>query len=90
MEQKEFLIYHESEFTTVEKIGEGSFGNVYLIEDPKTKIKYALKKVEKNKTLINLQSLIAEINSLSKCTYPTILKLYGSGRDTCYSLITEY
>ena len=63
MEQKEFLIYHESEFITVEKIGEGSFGNVYLIEDPKTKIKYALKKVEKNKTLINLQSLIAEINS---------------------------
>ena len=59
--KKDFFIYHESNFITLEKIGEGGFGNVYLIEDPKTEIKYALKKVEKNENLINLQSLIAEM-----------------------------
>ena len=33
------------DFITYEKIGEGSFGTVYLVEDKETKVKYALKKV---------------------------------------------
>ena len=60
------------------KIGKGAFGNVYLVEDQETKIKYAVKKIERQDSITNLESIMREIDALIQCKYPTIVKFYGS------------
>ena len=61
-------------------LGEGSFSIVQLYEDKKTKIKYALKKMDskkvekitKNKKLID-----TEVNIHGRISHPNIIKLYN-------------
>ena len=75
-------------------LGEGSFSIVQLYEDKKTKIKYAVKKMDsekvekitKNKKLIN-----TEVNIHSRISHPNIIKLHNffKYKNLCY-LILEY
>ena len=75
-------------------LGEGSFSIVQLYEDKKTKIKYALKKMDskkvekitKNKKLID-----TEVNIHGRISHPNIIKLhnYFEYKHFCF-LILEY
>ena len=75
-------------------LGEGSFSIVQLYEDKKTKIKYAVKKmnsekiekISKNKKLIN-----TEVNIHGRINHPNIIKLHNffKIKNICY-LILEY
>ena len=75
-------------------IGEGSFSVVQLYEDKKTKIKYAVKKmnpekiekISKNKKLID-----TEVNIHGRISHPNIIKLHNffKNKNLCY-LILEY
>ena len=75
-------------------LGEGSFSIVQLYEDKKTKIKYAIKKmnmeniekITKNKNLIN-----TEVNIHGRINHPNIIKLHNYFRIKNNSyLILEY
>ena len=75
-------------------LGDGSFSVVQLYEDKKTKIKYAVKKmnsekiekISKNKKLIN-----TEVNIHGRINHPNIIKLHNffKIKNICY-LILEY
>ena len=92
-------------FTTLEEtmtkdkislIGDGSFSKVFLYQDKKTKIKYAVKKMlielVLNKT--NNKNIIdSEISIQSKIIHPNIIRLYNFFLDKekqNYYLILEY
>ena len=75
-------------------LGDGSFSVVQLYEDKKTRIKYAVKKmniekvekITKNKKLVN-----TEVKIHGRITHPNIIKLYNffQVKNFCY-LILEY
>lgn len=71
------------DFHWIKNIGEGSFGKVMLFEHKKTKVKYAIKCI--NKTLYNNQNMKPyfrrEIEMLYKINHPNIIKLYGHFED---------
>ena len=75
-------------------LGDGSFSIVQLYENKKTKVKYAVKKmnsekiekITKNKNLIN-----TEVNIHGRITHPNIIKLHNffTNKNMCF-LILEY
>ena len=75
-------------------IGEGSFSIVQLYEDKKTKIKYAVKKMnpEKIEKISKNNKLIdTEVNIHGRINHPNIIKLHNffKHKNLCY-LILEY
>ena len=87
------------ETTTKDKIsliGDGSFSKVFLYQDKKTKIKYAVKKMllqlVLNKTN-NKNIILSEIDIQSKIIHPNIIRLYNyflDKEEINYYLVLEY
>ena len=66
-------------FTTMEKIGQGSFGKVFKIQNKVTKKIYAAKQLMRdfNSSQNFLQDLYKEIEILSNVSHPSILHFVG-------------
>lgn len=65
-------------------LGKGSFGFVQLVQDPMTKITYALKAVNKSQIVQTGQQhhVISEKQSMMLFDHPFLIKLYGTYKDT--------
>ena len=65
------------DFITQNKIGSGSYGNIYKVKDKKTGqilvAKISINKIEKDSTSL-LLDISREVNILSKLNHPAILK----------------
>lgn len=66
------------DFTLIQHLGEGSFGQVFLAECAKNKKLYALKVFQKKKIILSKQTkfVIAEVNILKQVNNPFIISLY--------------
>ena len=89
------LIKHLSpkDFICLAKLGEGSFGIVYLVEKINTKEKYAMKVLNKEKIIDRniIRYAITERNILSNINHPFLVKLkYAFQTSYNLFLITEY
>ena len=82
-----------SDFNIIKEIGTGAYGKVYLASHKKTKVKYAIKAIDKlnienkqEKTCFN-----REVEIMYKLAHPNIVKLYAHFEDSkyCY-LLTKY
>ena len=80
------------EFSILEEIGKGGYSKVYLVEDKKTKRKYALKAAYKNKKgKDRTERTLREIKVLKRLKHPNIIKIKGSFEDTeTIYLVLEY
>lgn len=85
-----------NKFRTIESIGEGQFGKVYLVEENETGERYAAKV---NKTgcadITDQRTFFNEVETYSKAKYPTILRFIGynlfiSDLEKYPTVITEY
>jgi serine/threonine protein kinase len=80
-----------TDFNIIKKIGKGSFGKIYLVEHKKTKVKYALKAINKltKKNQKNKKAIKREVEIMYKLDHPNIIKLYSHFEDNeyCYLLI---
>ena len=68
------------DFIILKEIGQGSFGSVFLVENEKTKKKYALKVINKDflsRTERTEEALIERL-ILSMCKHPSIVRLSSS------------
>ncbi len=68
-----------SDFIIKSKIGEGSFGKVFIAQRKTDDTLYALKKVSKEKLLNNnmrLKDVLTEKNVMLKASHPFIVPLY--------------
>ena len=82
-----------NDFNILKELGSGAFGRVYLVEHKTTKVKYAIKAIDKrNKSNLDQKSYFRrEIEVMYKLNHPNIVKLYGHFEDNiyCYFLM-EY
>ncbi len=70
---------YSSEYQEVIKIGQGSFGNVFLARYFLDNNIYAIKKIIlKQKYISNLKKIISEIDIISKLDHPNIIRYYFS------------
>ncbi len=60
-----------------EKIGEGSFGKVYLAQKRETKNYFAVKVLKKDR-IPNPTAVLAEIENLRKLDHVNLIRFYGS------------
>ena len=82
-----------TDFNIIKEIGNGAFAKVYLAVHKKTKVKYAIKAIDK----LNLEnsmektSFNREVEIMYKLDHPNIVKLYSHFEDSkyCY-LIMQY
>lgn len=82
-----------SDFNIIKEIGSGTFAKVFLASHKKTKVKYAIKAIDK----LNLEnemektSFNREVEIMYKLDHPNIVKLYSHFEDNqyCY-LIMQY
>ncbi len=82
-----------SDFTKIKDLGAGSFGTVYLAEHNKTKVKYAIKRIDKkDKTNIEETPYFRrEIEIMYKIRHPNVVRLYGHFEDDRYIyFVMEY
>ena len=65
-------------YTTIKKLGEGAFGQVFMVENKVSKIKRAMKVISKECILngVNLEEVTNEIKILSLLDHPNIMKIY--------------
>ena len=81
------------EFELIKELGAGSFGRVYLVFHKKTKIKYAIKAIDKkdNSNIKERPYFHREIEIMYKINHPKVVKLFGHFEDNnfCY-FIMEY
>ena len=82
-----------TDFQLIKELGSGSFGQVYLVYHKITKIKYALKAIDKNdkSNIKEKHYFYREIEIMYKIEHPNVVKLYGHFEDNnfCY-FIMEY
>ena len=82
-----------TDFEFIKELGTGSFGRVFLASHKKTKVKYAIKAIDKkNKSNIEDKPYFRrEIEIMYRIYHPNIVKLYGHFEDNnyCY-FIMEY
>ena len=64
-------------------MGRGSYSKVFRIQNKKTKEVFACKELAKSK-ISNIQLFKTEINIMSKCDHPNIIKLYEIYEDSRY------
>jgi NIMA (never in mitosis gene a)-related kinase len=77
----------------IKTLGEGSFGEVYLIKSQKTQLEYALKKVQLKNTKLKIKRILGEVNILKQMDHPNIISFKGafkSNDDKYLNIITEY
>ena len=81
------------DFEILKELGCGSFGRVFLARHTKTKVKYAIKAIDKqNKTNIEEKPYFRrELEVMYKIHHPNVVKLFGHFEDNkyCY-FIMEY
>ena len=82
-----------TDFNIIKEIGNGSFGKVYLAVHKKTKVKYAIKAIDKLNIENKMEktSFNREVEIMYKLDHPNIVKLYSHFEDSkyCY-LIMQY
>ena len=79
-------------YKILSKLGEGSFGMVYLAQNKYTKEKVAMKEIKKsNKVLLSDGEIRDEIDILKKLDHPDIVRIIESfNTKQSYFLVTEY
>ena len=82
-----------SDFTIIKELGSGSFGHVVLAQHKITKVKYAIKAIDKRSD-VNIEEMpyfIREIEIMYRVHHPNVVKLFGHFEDNnfCY-FIMEY
>ena len=90
--KKPILVINEV-LKKIKTLGEGSFGEVYLIKSQKTQLEYALKKIEIKSTKLNIKRIMEEVNILKELDHPNIISFKGafkSNDDKFLNIITEY
>ena len=82
-----------TDFDILKELGNGSFGRVFLTRHKKTKVKYAIKAIDKqNRTNIEEKPYFRrELEVMYKIHHPNVVKLFGHFEDNkyCY-FIMEY
>ena len=82
-----------TDFDILKELGNGSFGRVFLARHKKTKVKYAIKAIDKqNRTNIEEKPYFRrELEVMYKIHHPNVVKLFGHFEDNkyCY-FIMEY
>jgi serine/threonine protein kinase len=66
------------QYKSVDIIGEGSFGSVYLIRDSKER-PFALKKIHVDP--FEVETALKEIDVMKKFVHPNLVKIYDSRFD---------
>ena len=77
----------------IKTLGEGSFGEVYLIKSQKTQLEFALKKIQIKNTKYDIKRIMEEVNILKELDHPNIISFKGafkSNDDKFLNIITEY
>ena len=72
-----------SNYTKIQELGVGNYAKVYRVQNKKTKEVFACKELAKSK-INNLDKFKNEINIMSKCDHPSIIKLYEIYEDPRY------
>ncbi len=75
------------DFINKRKLGEGSYGKVFLVENKKNGCLYALKKIKKERLLKNdlrLKDVLNEKKIMLESTHPFIVKLVFTFQDKKY------
>jgi serine/threonine protein kinase len=77
----------------IKTLGEGTFGEVYLIKSQKTQLEYALKKVQLKNTKLKIKRILGEVNILKQLDHPNIISFKGAFNSNDHkflNIITEY
>ena len=78
-----------NKYKIIRKLGEGGFGEVYLVE--KNNKKYALKKIKDKLNEKDIQQITKIINILSKINNKYIIRYYNTFKDkNSFNIIMEY
>ena len=85
--QRNFILKGEGKFidnySKIQELGIGNYSKVYRVQNKKTKELFACKELAKTK-INNLTKFKNEINIMSKCDHPNIIKLYEVYEDPRY------
>ena len=77
------------DLTLTTKLGEGSFGNVYLTTKQGTSTKYATKVIDKAKNQYLIEYINNEISILKDVNHPNIIKFIEKHEDSNNIYIVE-
>ena len=81
----------KSDFIFIKELGIGTFGIVYLVSHRKTKVKYALKIIDKTipENIEEKANFVREVEIMYLLNHPNIVKLYGHFEDekNCYFIM---
>lgn len=82
----------KQQYTILKKIGQGGYGTVWKVQQNKTQLIRAMKKINKVKNnREKIKEIVNEINTLKKLDHPNIVKIFEFFEEIDgFYLITEY